>query len=65
MRMRRQFQPMLDSMPSRISPSAIGGLISPVLRAVAVTHLPSTAPVCAPDDTDMPQTGSSTPKVSK
>ena len=29
MRMRHHFQPMLESMPTRIAPSAVGGLIAP------------------------------------
>jgi hypothetical protein len=62
MRMRRHFQPMLDSMPSRISPSAIGGVVSPVLLGAAITQLQSTNPVCMPDDTEMPEPGTSTPK---
>jgi hypothetical protein len=61
MRTRRHFQPMLDSMPSRISPSAAGGLIAHALLAPAVAHLQMMPPVCAPADTDMPQSGSSTP----
>ena len=61
MRTRRHFQPMLDSMPSRISPSAAGGLIAHALLAPAVAHLQTMAPVCAPADTNMPETGPSTP----
>ena len=61
MRMRRHFQPMLDSMPTRIAPSAFGGLIAPVALAAAVAAFHSTHLTCRPDDTDMPQTGTSTP----
>jgi hypothetical protein len=61
MRMRRHFQPMLDSMPSRIAPSAVGGLLSPVLVAHASLLLRPTPPVCVPQDTEMPETGPSTP----
>jgi hypothetical protein len=61
MRTRRSFQPMLDSMPSRIAPSAIGG---PVLLA-APTGPAMSAPITQvtvhPCDTNMPETGSSTP----
>ena len=62
MRTRRHFQPMLDSMPSRIAPSAVGGLIAPVVLAAVVTHLQSPHQTCLPDDTEMPETGPSTPK---
>jgi hypothetical protein len=60
MRTRRQFQPMLDSMPSRISPSAGGGSIATTL-APAVAQLQSTPQVLVPVDTEMPETGPSTP----
>jgi hypothetical protein len=63
MRTRRHFQPMLDSMPSRISPSAAGGLIAPVLLAPAVAHLQTAPPVCTPADTNMPETGTPTPII--
>jgi hypothetical protein len=59
MRTRRHFQPMLDSMPVRIAPSAVGGL-----TLVAVTPLvvpPSHTVTMHTDDTNMPETGSSTP----
>ena len=59
MRMRRRFQPMLDSMPGRIAPSAVAGL-SHVVVAVNIgsnSHL-RTMQV---DDTNMPQTGEATP----
>jgi hypothetical protein len=61
MRTRRHFQPMLDSMPSRISPSAAGGLIAPVLLAPAATNLQTTGMVCVPQDTEMPESGEPTP----
>jgi hypothetical protein len=57
MRTRRHFQPMLDSMPSRISPSAAGGLIAHVLVAPAAINLQTTRLVCTPADTEMPETG--------
>jgi hypothetical protein len=62
MRTRRHFQPLLDSMPTRLAPSAGGGLIAPIVLAVAVTAWHSTHVTCQPNDTDMPQSGSSTPK---
>jgi len=62
MRTRRHFQPTLDGMPSRIAPSAVGGLLhSAVLGHIS---LPSSQkpPVAGPMDTNMPQTNtSSTP----
>ncbi len=61
MRMRHHFQPMLESMPTRIAPSAVGGLIAPLMLAAAVTHLQSSRPGCQPCDTEMPETGSSKP----
>ena len=57
MRMRRHFQPMLDSMPSRIAPSAVGGLMAPVLVAHAGVLLHPTPSVCVKQDTEMPETG--------
>jgi hypothetical protein len=63
MRARRRFQPLLDSMPSRIAPSAVGGMTPPVANhAAAVAHHTSTAPSFRVDDTNMPQIGTSTPK---
>jgi hypothetical protein len=61
MRTRRSFQPMLDLMPSRIAPSAMGG---PALLA-APTGPAMSAPIAQvigqPCDTPMPETGSSSP----
>jgi hypothetical protein len=57
MRTRRHFQPMLDSMPSRISPSAAGGMIAPVLLAPAVAQLQTIPPALMPQDTEMPESG--------
>jgi hypothetical protein len=62
MRTRHHFQPILDSMPSRIAPSAVGALIAPVVLAAVVAHLQPAHQTCAPDDTEMPETGPSTPK---
>jgi hypothetical protein len=61
MRMRRRFQPMLDSMPSRIAPSAFGGLIAPAAQAAAVAPFHSPQPTCQPEDTEMPETGTAKP----
>jgi hypothetical protein len=61
MRTRRCFQPVLDSMPTRIAPSAVGGFVSPILLAAAVAPLQSLHPICMPADTEMPETGPSTP----
>ena len=61
MRTRRSFQPMLDSMPSRIAPSAIGGpalLAAPTGPAISAPTVQMIAHSC---DTPMPETGSSTP----
>jgi hypothetical protein len=55
MRTRRQFQPMLDSMPLRIAPSAVAGL-STTLIISASHHI-----TMQTDDTEMPDTGPSTP----
>jgi hypothetical protein len=57
MRTRRHFQPMLDSMPYRIAPSAVV-IISHV---VAPTGNLQGLPTMIPDDTNMPENGSSTP----
>jgi hypothetical protein len=61
MRTRRHFQPMLDSMPSRIAPSAVGGLMAPAMVAAAVTALHAPQLTCQPEDTEMPETGEPTP----
>jgi hypothetical protein len=63
MRTRRHFQPMVESMPGRIAPSAIGGLISPVVLAAAVAPAHSPQPTCMQQDTEMPDTGTSVPKT--
>jgi len=54
MRTRRHFQPTVDGLPSRIAPSAIGGLLqSSVLGPVS--SLPgSNPPAAAPMDSDTP-----------
>ena len=59
MRTRRHFQPMLDSMPVRIAPSAIGGLVQVVATTLVVSS-PHTVTLQS-DDTQMPETGPSTP----
>jgi len=63
MRTRRHFQPTLDGMPSRIAPSAVGGLL--LSSVVGQISPPSSAqpPVAAPKDTHMPQTGTSSPII--
>jgi hypothetical protein len=61
MRTRRHFQPMLDSMPSRIAPSAVGGLLAPVLVAHAGVLLQQTPRECVAQDTNMPESGEPTP----
>jgi len=58
MRTRRQFQPTLDQMPCRIAPSATIGL------ALAASLSPSMSPpVAVTNDTDMPETGFSSPTI--
>jgi len=59
MRTRRHFQPMLDSMPVRIAPSAVGGMTH-VLVATLIVNAPHNTTVHA-DDTEMPETEPSTP----
>jgi hypothetical protein len=61
MRTRRRFQPMLDSMPSRIAPSAIGGVAPVLAPAVAPVNSPLVQVGVTACDTNMPETGSSTP----
>ncbi len=62
MRMRRRFMPMLDSMPSRIAPSALA-----VAPAIVQSAAPSGAGTCpvqiGADDTDPPETTGSTPII--
>jgi hypothetical protein len=57
MRTRRRFQPILDSMPSRIAPSAVG-LPAPTILAGTPSHLNGTPPgrimVTADDNTSYP-----------
>jgi hypothetical protein len=53
MRTRRHFQPVLDSMPIRIAPSA-------VTTVIISTSISPTLTMHA-QDTNMPETGSSTP----
>ncbi len=55
MRTRRQFQPMLDSMPLRIAPSAVAAL-STTLVVSALHNITAKT-----DDTEMPETDPSTP----
>jgi hypothetical protein len=65
MRTRRHFQPILDSMPSRIAPSAICG-VAPVQAAeLALTNTPVVQIAAQFCDTPMPETGSSTPNPPK
>jgi hypothetical protein len=61
MRTRRHFQPMLDSMPIRIAPSTVA--IFPtahVTHAIISTSNSNTLTMSA-DDSEMPDTGPSTP----
>jgi hypothetical protein len=53
MRTRRQFQPMLDAMPSRIAPSSFGG----------AAHIVLHAPTAVPEDTDPPVSEGSSPII--
>jgi hypothetical protein len=60
MRMRRHFQPMLDSMPVRIAPSAVSGLTQVVAHVAAAPHV-GTMP--AYNDSDAPTTTSTSPII--
>jgi hypothetical protein len=60
MRMRRHFQPMLDSMPIRIAPSAVGGLTQVAAHVAAMPHL-GTMPTY--NDTEAPTTTTSSPII--
>jgi hypothetical protein len=63
MRTRRHFQPMLDSMPIRIAPSAVGVLsqvVAPISGAGGtVSHLPA----MQARDIDSPDTTTSSPII--
>ena len=59
MRTRRHFQPMLDSMPVRIAPSAVAGLTQIAVASLVVSS--SNLVTMQTDDTQMPDTGPSTP----
>ncbi len=59
MRTRRHFQPMLDSMPVRIAPSAVSGLTQ-VLAATRSVDASHNITIYS-DDTAMPETEPSTP----
>jgi hypothetical protein len=75
MRMRRQFRPIIDGLPYRIAPSSM--VVAPhvalmATQAVSLVHASSTnhapssgshGPTFSPDDTDMPETGTSTPII--
>jgi len=63
MRAARRFQPALESMPSRIAPSAIGGLTHLLVPAVAVSPSHPSLPLKATNDSDVPQTGHSSPII--
>jgi hypothetical protein len=58
MRIHRRFQPMFDSMPSRIAPSSVAILPVPVPVPVSVSSAVSIA-----DDSDPPETTGSTPVI--
>ena len=57
MRVRRRFQPMLDSLPYRIAPSVS------VVGTVVQSHGPSSPATMGVDDTDSPETTGSTPII--
>lgn len=59
MRSRRHFQPMLDSMPFRIAPSAVVGVTHVVVSHITLQT--SHMPMMNAGDTEMPETGPSTP----
>jgi hypothetical protein len=61
MRTRRHFQPMLDSMPIRIAPSTVA-ISAPahVTTMIISTSISNTLTANA-NDTEMPDTGPSTP----
>ncbi len=71
MRTRRQFQPALDGLPYRIAPSGL--LVAPQVSIMAAHAAPlpvspgpsftQSGAIALPDDTDMPQTGTSTPII--
>ena len=65
MRTRRHFQPLLDSMPTRLAPSSGGGTESAPGCAGRRRHCLAfgASDMSNRDDTDMPQSGSSTPKI--
>lgn len=60
MRMRRHFQPMVDSMPIRIAPSAVAGLTQ-VVAPVSATPQHGTLPPY--NDTEAPTTTTSVPNI--
>jgi hypothetical protein len=61
MRTRRHFQPMLDSMPIRIAPSTVG-IFTPVhATTVIISASNSNTLTMHADDSEMPDTGPSTP----
>ena len=57
MRTRRHFQPMLDSMPYRIAPSAVVALP----QVVVATGNSQGGLTMRPAETNMPENGTSTP----
>ena len=61
MRTRRHFQPMLDSMPIRIAPSTVGVFTPAHVTTVVTSTSNSKALTMIADDTEMPDTGPSTP----
>jgi hypothetical protein len=61
MRARRNFQPTLDSMPSRIAPSAVGITTHVVAQVAVVSSMHMGGLTCQPCDTIMPPSGSSSP----
>jgi hypothetical protein len=61
MRTRRHFQPMLDSMPIRIAPSTVGIFTSAHVTTVIISASKPPVLTMHADDTEMPDTGPSTP----
>ncbi len=59
MRTRRRFQPTVDGLPYRIALSTVAGVIPASVAAPPASDVP----MMTPCDTDMPETGTSTPII--
>jgi hypothetical protein len=57
MRTRQRFQPILDVLSARVSPSTIGFVQPGMTVALAAPVLHSNPPMAHSDDSDMPETG--------